>query len=257
MESTRSQVALDHPEPWEFGNDLTIGFTLQALVWVAVFEIPDGCQPLFADVMIFSRSTVILERISRYIISIRFIEVLVNQPVYRPHLLCSNCHSMIHRFADFTPAQLRNVIDQQRAPIPAKAHNFIQDGSRILTASHDRAVRIWDSRTGKPLLDPIKLPEKDSSACFALDETFFVTESVGGGVFNKRDWQLSAGSLSRSRKRTESPFAALTLRDWAVVIKDLFPHFHLSLRPFLEVIGKSFLRFLDLHSFLHRLLYRY
>jgi WD40 repeat protein len=51
-------------------------------------------------------------------------------------------------------------------------------------ASHDRTVRIWDSRTGKPLLDPIKLPEKDSSACFALDETFFVTESVGGGTGN-------------------------------------------------------------------------
>jgi WD40 repeat protein len=91
---------------------------------------------------------------------------------------------MIHRFAEFTPAQLRNVIDQQRALIPAKAHNFIQTAVGFYTASHDRTVRIWDSRTGKPLLDPIKLPEKDSSACFALDETFFVTESVGGGTGN-------------------------------------------------------------------------
>src|SRR5260370_19803049 len=33
-------------------------------------------------------------------------------------------------------------------------------------------------------LSPIKLPEKDSSACFALDETFFVTESVGSGTGN-------------------------------------------------------------------------
>ena len=33
--------------------------------------------------------------------------------------LCPNCHAMIHRFAEITPAHLRYVIDQQRALIPA------------------------------------------------------------------------------------------------------------------------------------------
>jgi predicted HNH restriction endonuclease len=61
----------------------------------------------------------------------RFIEVHHIDPIHRgsrktnPRTdlipVCPNCHAMIHRFAAVTPAQLRYVINQQQALIPAAA----------------------------------------------------------------------------------------------------------------------------------------
>jgi len=101
---------------------------------------------------------------------------------------CSEEHNWYEHFQLLIRHPVINAGKPVGAPLQHQASiistQFHPDGSRILTASHDRTAPIWDSRTGKPLLDPIKLPEKDSSAYFAPDGTFFVTESVGGGTGN-------------------------------------------------------------------------
>jgi WD40 repeat protein len=71
---------------------------------------------------------------------------------------------------------------------------FSPDGRRIVTASKDRTVRVWDSQSGKPLSDPIHLPEEyGNSAYFAPDGTFFVTHTGEMGNEQVQLWDAETG----------------------------------------------------------------
>jgi WD40 repeat protein len=70
--------------------------------------------------------------------------------------------------------------------------SFSSDGKRILTASHDRSVRIWDANTGRSVTAPIWHSESVSKATFNRTSTRVAsassTDTVDGVV---RLWAVS------------------------------------------------------------------
>ncbi len=55
--------------------------------------------------------------------------------------------------------------------------SFSADGSKVVTASLDKAARIWDATTGKPLGEPLRHHDRVWSASFSADGTKVVTAS--------------------------------------------------------------------------------
>jgi WD40 repeat protein len=68
--------------------------------------------------------------------------------------------------------------------VPALEHHgfvvsaaFSSDGTRVVTASHDRTARVWDTATGKPITNPLEHQGEVRSAAFSPDGTRVVTAS--------------------------------------------------------------------------------
>lgn len=65
---------------------------------------------------------------------------------------------------------------------------FNADGSRILTWSRDKTVRLWDSRTGYPITPALKHGEAVDGAVFNADESHILTWGKDGVA---RLWDLN------------------------------------------------------------------
>jgi WD40 repeat protein len=55
---------------------------------------------------------------------------------------------------------------------------FSPDGTRVVTASYDNTVRVWDAATGRPVMILLEHQDKVLSAIFSPDGTRVVTASV-------------------------------------------------------------------------------
>ncbi len=58
--------------------------------------------------------------------------------------------------------------------------SFSPDGARIVTGSFDRTAKVWDARTGTPLLDLKGHTDWVSSVSFSPDGTRIVTGCADG-----------------------------------------------------------------------------
>jgi eukaryotic-like serine/threonine-protein kinase len=67
---------------------------------------------------------------------------------------------------------------------------YSPDGKRIVTVSADGTARIWDARTGQPLVEPMKHPFSVTSAQFSPDEKRIVTVSDD---MTTRVWEAQTG----------------------------------------------------------------
>jgi tetratricopeptide (TPR) repeat protein len=68
---------------------------------------------------------------------------------------------------------------------------FSPDGKRIVTASSDNAARVWDARTGQPLIEPLQHGAQVTSAQFSPDGNRIVTASSDGTA---RIWDIASSS---------------------------------------------------------------
>jgi WD40 repeat protein len=67
---------------------------------------------------------------------------------------------------------------------------FSPDGKRIVSASHDKTVRVWDARTGKQLLVLTGHADIVTSVAFSPDGKRIVSASRDHTV---RVWDISTG----------------------------------------------------------------
>lgn len=67
---------------------------------------------------------------------------------------------------------------------------FSPDGRRVLTASHDRTARLWDGRTGRSLLPPLRHTAGIASAVFSADGRWIATFGEDGMA---RVWDANIG----------------------------------------------------------------
>ena len=72
---------------------------------------------------------------------------------------------------------------------------FSPDGKYIATASTDSTVRIWDTKTGKPITGPLKHEGKVSATVFSQDGKYIVTTSYDKSA---NIWEINTG---KRRKR--------------------------------------------------------
>jgi WD40 repeat protein len=68
------------------------------------------------------------------------------------------------------------------------AASFSPDGTRIVTASLDHSVRIWDAQSGRPIGQPFHHDDRVMSASFSLGGTRIVTASGNAA----RIWDVTA-----------------------------------------------------------------
>lgn len=69
---------------------------------------------------------------------------------------------------------------------------FSADGTRLVTGGWDSTARVWDSRSGRPLLKPIVHPDGVMSACFTPDGKKLLTSCQDGIV---RLYDLESGGI--------------------------------------------------------------
>ena len=73
---------------------------------------------------------------------------------------------------------------------------FSLDGKRVVTASDDMTVRLWDAETGQPIGEPLRGHEQTvMSAVFSPDGKRIVTGSLDKTL---RLWDAETGSPSAS-----------------------------------------------------------
>ncbi|HEV3435992.1 MAG TPA: protein kinase, partial [Gemmata sp.] len=84
--------------------------------------------------------------------------------------------------------------------------SFSPDGTRIVTGSNDNTTRVWDARTGTPLIDLKEPTAGIASASFSPDGTKIVTGTVGNTA---RVWDARTGtSLIELKGHTGAVYAA-------------------------------------------------
>jgi WD40 repeat protein/serine/threonine protein kinase len=74
--------------------------------------------------------------------------------------------------------------------VPMVLAQFSPDGKRIVTASQDKTVRVWDAQTGQPLMEPLKHDSNVTSVLFSPDGERLLTVSQGTTV---RVWDAQTG----------------------------------------------------------------
>jgi len=89
---------------------------------------------------------------------------------------------------------------------------FSPDGQRIVTASGDGTVRIWDERSGRAIGAPLRHEGPVVSAQFSPDGQWIVTASIDktARVWNARSGQARGESLrheGQSSRRSSAPMA--------------------------------------------------
>ena len=62
------------------------------------------------------------------------------------------------------------------------AASFSPDGTRVVTASRDNTAKVWDAKTGSPVLTLQGHTEDVTSASFSADGTRVITGSKDGSV---------------------------------------------------------------------------
>jgi DNA-binding beta-propeller fold protein YncE len=91
---------------------------------------------------------------------------------------------------------LRHVVQYDNAILRGHINQvnsiaFSPDGKRIVSASHDRTIRIWDARTGKQIGDPLVGHTREvNSAVFSLDGKHIVSASWDKTI---RIWDAQTG----------------------------------------------------------------
>jgi WD40 repeat protein len=87
---------------------------------------------------------------------------------------------------------------------------FSPDGTRVATGSHDHMAKMWDARTGTPLLD-LKGHTLPSIVAFSPDGTRIVTvsRSIAGGWAYLRGYEKRPGELKVWDARTGTPLLEL------------------------------------------------
>ena len=106
-----------------------------------------------------------------------------------------------------------------------KSAAFSPDGSRVLTVSDDKTARVWDSRTGRPLLEFTGDKDVMTDAAFSLDGSRVVIASQNRGVKlanrvrSVRMWDTSSG-----REVTGEPLPTLARPDGRSPDGRLFAH---------------------------------
>ena len=83
---------------------------------------------------------------------------------------------------------------------------FSPDGTRVVTASHDKTARVWDAATGQPLTTPLEHQDLVLSVTFSPDGIRVVTASDDQTA---RVWSvgLDTGTLEQwSAIAERSPF---------------------------------------------------
>ncbi len=64
---------------------------------------------------------------------------------------------------------------------------FSPDGMRVVTAAHDRTVRVWDAASGNPLTPPLRHGGLVRHVAFSSDGQRLITVALGGVI---RVWEL-------------------------------------------------------------------
>jgi WD40 repeat protein len=84
-------------------------------------------------------------------------------------------------------------IDPERAlvhPGAVTAVAFDADGERVLTGSRDGTALLWDARTGRPLLEPLRHDAEVSAVAFSPDGQTLLTGCLDGAA---RFWDAGSG----------------------------------------------------------------
>ena len=82
--------------------------------------------------------------------------------------------------------------------------SFSADGTRIVSASHDSTAKVWDARTGMPMLDLKGHTDGVSSASFSPDGTRIVSASLDGTA---KVWDARTGTPLLELKGHSGPVA--------------------------------------------------
>jgi WD40 repeat protein len=88
----------------------------------------------------------------------------------------------------------------------SSVNSFSLDGTRIVTGSHDKTVRLWDAGTGEPVVEPLRgHTDSVNSVSFSPDGTRIVT-----GSWDKTGWLMTLNtSNNHSISFSSNPIHAL------------------------------------------------
>jgi WD40 repeat protein/tetratricopeptide (TPR) repeat protein len=98
-------------------------------------------------------------------------------------------------------ARLAAVLQQSPRLVQAWLHEdalthveFSRDGHRVLTASRESTVRVWDAVTGELIAPPLRHPNRVNHAAFSPDGCLVVSGDTSGGV---RVWEVGRAEKPR------------------------------------------------------------